>query len=287
MVAIVIAATLLGSLSNAASSVLQRRAAGTPRASELFSPHFIQAVIRQKRWLLGEALDILGFCLQALALKFGVLSIVEPLMMANLLFLLLILAWRFRIPMTWREWGGGLAICAGLAALLLIARPHGEQLDFNGDRWLLTGGLAAVFIIGGAIAVRYLPRPNWRAALAGTVAGVNFALTAALTKLVVGQFQYGIGHVVGGWEIWALLASGATALLTMQSAFGAGPLAVSTPAMQIVDPLLGVLIGVLVFGDIINLSPLAVALELLCGLVIAGGVVLLAGSTRIQQHAHL
>lgn len=287
MTAIVIIISLFASLSNAISGVLERRAAGTPRANELFGPRFISNLLRQKRWLLGEGLNILGFLLQALALRFGSLSVVQVLMTTNLIFLLLILYWKFSVPMGRREWSGGLVICIGLSCLLVIAHPTSGQADFNGGAWLLVSSLVAGFIVMSALFVRHIPHPVWRAAIAGTAAGVNFALTAAFTKLVVDQLQSGALTVMTGWELYALAASGAASLITLQSTYGAGPLAVSTPAMQIFDPLLGIIIGIVIFGDVINFSPAAAATELVCGLVIALGIILLAGSKRIQKYSPL
>ncbi|HET8709465.1 MAG TPA: DMT family transporter [Candidatus Saccharimonadales bacterium] len=287
MIAIVIIITLLASLSNAVSGVLERKATGTPNASDLFSPHFITALLRQKLWLIGESFNILGFLLQAIALKFGALSVVQPLMTTNLLFLLLILYWRFKVPMTRREWIGGAAICVGLSALLAIANPRGGHADFNGGAWLIVSCIVAVFIVISALFVRRLPHPVWRAAVAGTAAGMNFALTAAFTKLVVDQLQYGVLGVVTGWELYALMASGVASLITLQSTYGAGPLAISTPAMQIFDPLLGIIIGVVIFGDIINIGTIDLVAEAVCGLVMTGGIILLAGSKRIQQYSDL
>jgi hypothetical protein len=97
----------------------------------------------------------------------------------------------------------------------------------------------------------------------------------------------GIFNVVTGWELYALLASGAASVITLQSTYGAGPLAVSEPAMQIVDPLLSILIGIIIFGDVINFSPGAVVIEIICGIVIIAGIILLGSSKRIQKYAGL
>jgi drug/metabolite transporter (DMT)-like permease len=280
-------AALLGSLSNATSGVLQRRATGTPDARELFSRRFIQNLLGNRLWLFGEALDILGFLLQAVALKFGSLTLVEPLLTTNLIFLLLILAWRFRVPMKLREWGGGVAICLGLSFLLLAAQPRGGHVQFNGTDWIITTCAIGAFVIASALLVRHLPHPGWRAAIAGVAAGANFALTAAFTKLAVNKLQYGLPTLFTSWEIYALIVSGLVALLVMQSAYGAGPLAISTPAMQIVDPLLSITIGLLLFSDFVNFSASAIAAEVVSGLVMIGGIVALGGSTRIQKHSGL
>jgi drug/metabolite transporter (DMT)-like permease len=287
MIILAVIIALLASASNALSGVLERRATGTPPAGELFGRHFIKRLLKQKRWLLGEAFNLLGFLLQALALLFGSLTVVQALMMTNLLFLLLILYFHYHVPMRRREWSGGLAICVGLSVLLLVAHPTGGQAVFEGRTWLITSSVVAAFIVASALFVRRIPQPAWRAAIAGTAAGANFALTAAFTKLVVDQMHSGIFNVVTGWELYALLASGAASVITLQSTYGAGPLAVSEPAMQIVDPLLSILIGIIIFGDVINFSPGAVVIEIICGIVIIAGIILLGSSKRIQKYAGL
>lgn len=287
MLFIAVIAALVGSLANATSGVLQRQATGTPEARELFSRHFMVTLARNQMWLLGEALDIFGFLLQAVALKFGSLTLVEPLLTTNLIFVLLILRWRFQVPAKWREWGGAVAICVGLSFLLLAASPHGGQVQFNGSDWLITALSIGVFVIASAVLVRRIPMAAWRAAIAGVAAGANFALTAAFTKLAVNKLQLGIPTLMSSWEVYALIASGICALLVMQSAYGAGPLAISTPAMQIVDPLLSVVIGILLFNDFVDFSSGAIAAEIVSGLVMVGGIIALGSSKRIQQHSGL
>jgi drug/metabolite transporter (DMT)-like permease len=263
------------------------QAAGSAQARDLFSAHFMRGLLKHRIWLAGEVLDLLGFFLQALALKFGSLTIVAPLMTTNLIFLLLILHRSYSLPLHRRELGGGLAICGGVSLLLVVARPRGGHAQFEALPWLIAGCVVGGLVIASAVLVRRTAHSGWRAAIAGTAAGVNFALTAALTKLVVDQLDGGIWAVASGWEVWALMASGTVAFVAMQSAYGAGPLAISTPAMQIFDPLIGVIFGITLFGDFINLSPLAIALEIVSALVIAGGIIALTGSRRIQQYSNL
>ncbi|HEX7368120.1 MAG TPA: DMT family transporter [Candidatus Saccharimonadales bacterium] len=287
MIFVAIAAALLGSLSNAFSGVLQRRATGTPDPRELFGHRFVRRLIQNRMWLMGESLDMLGFLLQAAALRLSSLTLVEPLMTITLVFILVILRVRFRLAAKRREWGGAVAICLGLSFLLLTANPRGGHVQFNGVDWAITSGVVGAFILTSAIVVRRIPHAAWRAAIAGVAAGANFAMTAAFTKLAVNQLQYGIPNLISSWEIYALIASGITALFIMQSAYGAGPLAISTPAMQIVDPLLSVIIGLLLFGDSISLGTSSIVIELVCILAICGGIVALGGSKRIQQHSGL
>ena len=57
------------------------------------------------------------------------------------------------------------------------------------------------------------------------------------------------------WSAYCLVATGAVGLLLMQSAFNAGPLHASLPTITAGEPVAGILLGIVVFGDQISLSP--------------------------------
>jgi hypothetical protein len=70
------------------------------------------------------------------------------------------------------------------------------------------------------------------------------------------------------WAPYALVGAGATGIWLMQSAFNSGPLQLSLPAIAAGEPLVGILLGILVFGDRIQITPGELALQ-------AGGIVAL------------
>ena len=78
--------------------------------------HAIKRVI----WLIGFALMLVAFGLQATALRFGELSVVQPVLTTELLFLLLILGAWFRYRVGWQEWLAPLVIVAGLGGFFLV-----------------------------------------------------------------------------------------------------------------------------------------------------------------------
>ena len=118
--------------------------------------------IRRGIWLVGFALMLVQFGLQATALRFGQLSVVQPVLTTELLFLLLILAVWFRYRLGAREWLGALLVVGGLGGFFLAARPHGGQLLPTTSQWVV----ASVILIG-AIAVCIAGRPAGPALVAG------------------------------------------------------------------------------------------------------------------------
>jgi drug/metabolite transporter (DMT)-like permease len=282
----IIAAALIAAFFNAAAGVLQRRAAGHVEAHELFRKALSIKLTRHRLWLAGIVLETGAFVLQAAALRHGSLVLVEPLLVTDLVFLLLLLHFRFNIKPGVREWLAVGCICAGLSALLAAANPRGGHLQFSGLAWALMSGSITIVIAIGAFAMRRLHSSVQRAATGGIAAAMSFALVAALTKLTMQKLAAsGLGSVFSGWELYALAVAGILSLIVMQNAYAAGPLVVSQPIMEIMDPLVTAIIGILVFGDIISTSAGALAIEVLGALLAATGIVLMGSSKRIQQFA--
>jgi hypothetical protein len=283
-VATAVVCTLLASFLNAASSVLMRRAAGKPDPRMLFHRNFVAAMIKNRMWLGGLGLQVLAAILQGVALYWASLVLVEPLLTMDLVFLMLILHFRFGVHARLREWGAVVAICGGLSTLLVVANPRGGHLEFSGTNWALTSGLIGTFLIISALYMRRSESPTLRAGLGGVACGLNFALTAGFAKLMLGQLAIGgIGNVFGSWEVYAMAVSGAISLVVAQSTFAAGPLAISQPAIEISDPLVSATIGILLFGDMVSTSTGALALEVIGACTAAAGIILLGGSKRVHS----
>ena len=76
----------------------------------------IRGVFRRPVWFLGLGVMTLAFAVQALALSAGTLSSVQPVMVTEIVFLVVIIGTWFRGQLTWREWLGsfGTAIALGV-----------------------------------------------------------------------------------------------------------------------------------------------------------------------------
>jgi drug/metabolite transporter (DMT)-like permease len=276
-------AALLGAGANAVGSVMQKRSAGEPEPGELFGRDFIKATVTHKLWLGGVSFDFLGFLLQALALYYGSLVVVEPLMTVDLIILLVIIYFRYKVPTGSREWGGALAICLGLSALLVTAAPSGANLHGVGLGFAIVAAIVAIVVTLAALEMRRPGGKRWRTAVGALATGVNFSLTAALTKLTMADLSHGVLVMLASWPLYAMLASAATALVMMQTTYASGSLKLSQPIITIVGPSTSVLIGVLIFGTSLRHNPPALAIEAASGLVIALGITMLASSRSVTS----
>jgi drug/metabolite transporter (DMT)-like permease len=88
-----------------------------------------------------------------------------------------------------------------------------------------------------------------KALLLGLLSGSLWGLFSVLTKGVVDQLDHGIPALLRIPEVyvWAVLAIAATAW--EQSAFRAGPLTASLPAVTVSEPIVGSVLGVTVLGE--------------------------------------
>ncbi|MFI8089253.1 DMT family transporter [Streptomyces sp. NPDC086080] len=253
---LVVVLALLAALANAAASVLQRRAAADEPeggAGLRQAVRWLGHVLRRPYWVAGAGMLAVTTVLQAAALSVGSLALVQPLMATELLFTLVVGSVVFHRRPDRRTWLAFVALAAGLAAFLTSAAPTAGRETASPGQWLLSAAAvlgAIVVLVTTARAVRGAPR----AALLGLASAVSFSLTAALLKEVTGRFPDGWGAVLGTWPVYATVAVGVVAFLLLQSAFRAGTLAASQPALTLGDALTSVALGWALFGEQITLG---------------------------------
>lgn len=266
----------------AAGTVMQQQVATEASEKEALGAGFLIKLLKRPRWLLGIAIDFLGFIFQAIALGIGRLVVVQPLLATTVVFALpLGVRWTGQ-RVGRREVLAALAVAGGVGAFLVIADPHGGVNNPSTTAWIVTGvasvGVSAVLVAGG-IAVK---RPQMKATLFGTATGVLFAVSAALTKTVVDQLEDGILSVFTDWPLYALIATGYVSMSLSQAALQTNALAPAVATQMAIDPVASLAIGILAFDERIYDSDSIVAASLLALLVMLAGLVVLAVS---QGHA--
>ncbi len=278
----VIALAVGAALCNAVSSVLQRLAARNAPDENSFHLRLLTYLLRRPLWVAGILAMMGAFVLQAAALTRGSLSVVQPLLVSELLFVLGILALCLHVRVTRRDWLGAAMVVVGLGGFLAVASPvPGGQTP--GLLPLIGTGIATLAVVVAAIGLSQHGSGARRAALLGAAAGTTFGLTAALTKIfTVSIVSSGFAGAFASWAPYALAATGLSAVFLAQNAYQAGPLAASQPAFTIVDPLVSVSIGVALFGDRLRTTGWDVLLELLTFGLMAVGVVVLSRSPRLH-----
>jgi drug/metabolite transporter (DMT)-like permease len=259
----------------ALTSVLQRIGVESAPASAAMRLSLMAHAVRRKIWLVGFALMLVLFGLQATALRLGQLSVVQPVLTTELLFLLLILAVWFRYHLGWREWAGSVAIVAGLGGFFLAAHPSGGNLNPDNRQWIVASALLIVGITGFILAGLRGPR-WWRAAAFGTATAITAAFSAALTKSTTIFVSRGWGHVFTHAQPYLLAVTGIGTVFLIQNALHAGPITASRTTMVTVNPLVSILIGINLFGDRLRGGLLRTVVECIALAVLITGVVVLS-----------
>src|SRR3984957_6245898 len=267
-------------LSNALTSVFQRMGVEVGPDEKTMRLSLMAHAIRRGVWLLGFGFMICSFLLQSFALHIGRLSVVQPILTMELLFLVAILGTYFRFSISLREWIGAGAIAFGLSGFLYFAAPGGGNEVPTNLGWIVVGGGGCAPVVLAVVAPRWGPR-WWKAAMFGTAAAITYAFTAALIKVVSNYAANDWVTMLWHWQTYGVIAFGLLGLFLTQNAFHAGPLAASQSTLVLVDPLVSICLGIALYGDTLRTSGPYGPLEAISLLVMFMGAVFLSNSPLV------
>jgi len=250
---------LLAAFSNALNVVMQHVASiGDPRHSKGW--RFVRYLLSNPLWLLGWVALAGAFVFQAIALHNGAISVVQPLLVTELVFAL-VLRWLWLHqsirPVTW--WAAAVT-SASLALFIAMAEPSGGSALPTSGAWVS----ATAAVAGTATLLALLGRsgsPGKRAALLGASASMLWALVATFIKATTDTLtQFGLSGMFTHWPVYALAVTGLAAEFLNQAALHVGPLSISQPFIVIVDPIVSIALSVWIFGETFtsNVARLAV-----------------------------
>jgi drug/metabolite transporter (DMT)-like permease len=274
----VVAALLLGT-----GFVLQQYAAQQAPDALFLRIALIKDLLKRRRWLAGLAVMIAGYLASAYAVSHLALSLAEPILATNLLFALAL-----AVPLSGQrlrasELAGAVILACGVAALSVARTAKAPAESFaSPSGWLAAAGIAAVavcFVYGG---VRR--SGTARAVLTGTAAGLVIGISDALTRDTVQLMDtHGFSALLVTWPAYSVVAASIVGVWLTQSAFSAAALHASLPGISAAEPVAGILLGVLVFGDSIRTSPGMIALQAAGLALLISGVVLVARAPALAQ----
>jgi drug/metabolite transporter (DMT)-like permease len=232
-------------------------------------------LVRQPLWLLGWAAAGGVFIFQALALHNGPMSVVQPVLITELVFVLALRRVWIHQQIAAAAWASVLVVCVALAVFLIAAEPSGGNPVPDTKQWL-----SAVLVVGGAIVVlTALGRtgsPVRRAAVFAVAAALTWAMEATFLKAATDTLTaFGIPGMLIRWPVYALIGAGIAGTVLEQAALHVGPLSVSQPMLVIINPFASIILSVWLFGERFTNSPANIAIAVLSFLVMAAGVVML------------
>jgi len=259
--ALVVAAALAGAVFTAVGIVVRQRATMDVPVDQGVSALMVKTLLHRPLWWAGTAAAVTGYAFQALALAYGSLLLVAPLLVSALLFALPLSAWLSHrsVGRTAWCWAGVLT----LALAVFVALAHTKTGDYEGSERgaSVAAGVCAVLV--GACLLGSRRFADWRRAILLAVGvGMLFGVVAVLTKIVMHMLTAdSVTRTLSSPVTYLLVAVGVSATLLQQAAFHAGSLQASVPAMLVLEPVVAVMLGQVVLGEHLAVGrPSAIAL---------------------------
>jgi drug/metabolite transporter (DMT)-like permease len=276
------ATTLLAAVLLGVGFVLQQYAAEQEPESRFLHLRILTDLLRKPRWLLGIGCMVAGYLLTAWSIDHLELTLVEPLLTTYLIWALVLAVPLSRQRLKLAEVIGAVILIIGVGLLSASRSITPIGLDIGSfSHWYAAAIIAGIAFV--AVMIGHRRTGQVRATLTGLGAGLVFGIQDALTRQTLTGLQGNSWTVLfTTWSVYALIGAGIAGIWLMQNAFSAAPLHASLPAIAAGEPLAGIALGILVFGDRIQITPGLLAIEV-CGIAaLIIGVVAVARSSAFS-----
>ena len=201
--------------------------------------------LRQWRYLVGIALDGLGFVLQVAALRLVPIYVVAAAIAASLAVTAIVAAWVLSTRLSAMEWAAVAVVCASLAMLGVAAGPEGTGHGPPGLGWALLV-IGALVFAAGAAAGRLSDRS--RALVLGFGAGAGFGVVEIAVRLI-DSIDLTQASFYTNPAVYALVVGGAAGFLLLTSALSRGSVTTAVAGMVVGETVGPALVGVAWLGD--------------------------------------
>ncbi|KES09163.1 membrane protein [Streptomyces toyocaensis] len=260
--------SFVSAVAYAGGAIVQEQVAVSSPGTQQYAP------LRRPGWWAAVVLNGLGGLLHVVALAYGPLSLVQPLGALTIVFALPMAALFVGRRAGATAWRGAIMATVGLAGLLsLVGASDAQSLD-TAQRVAVALGTAGAVVALMAAARAVHRHPAVRSILLATASGVAFGMSSVFTKTVAVDWTGGV--TAGDLPSLAVIGVLATAgmLLSQASYRGAG-LAAPLATLTVVNPVVAAAVGITMFGETFRYGATGTALALSCGVVAAGGLILL------------
>jgi drug/metabolite transporter (DMT)-like permease len=236
----------------AVSTVLQQRGGLAAPPISLARPASFLALGKQKWLLIGLAMLIPGWILQALALGKGSVAVIQPIFTIGIVFTLPLGRWLNHVPVTRRQIVLACVVVAGIILYTALGKPGQGNSDAPTAQWavaiaIITVACAGLLLLGkGGNVAR-------RAGTYGSASGIVNGLAATLTKPVTGSLSTGgISAMLTNWQFWVVIGAGVLGFLFLQVALQTAQLAPAIATGSVTNPLTAVLLGIVLLNELLE-----------------------------------
>ncbi|MDL5154566.1 DMT family transporter [Actinomycetospora termitidis] len=271
--AIALLSALVGAAGISTGTVLQQRA-GQEIDEPASTRELLARVLRRRRWWAGQAVIAAGFGSYAYALHIGPVALVQPVLVTGLVFGTIASAALAGRRLDRRLLGASVVCVLGLAAFLAIAHPEAPAvMPPPAVTPLVVVGVLALLV--GTLGLRGAGWPEpVRAALLALATGGFYGLTATLFATALAASN--LVDAVVSWPFAAALVTSLCGWTFSQRALHLGRL--NAPVNAVIgttDPAVAVTLGVLVLGETVRTTPLALLGEVVAAAVVVAGTVVI------------
>jgi hypothetical protein len=284
METVAVVTALVAALLFGISSVADQRSTKRVKTEKALSPAILVDLVKQPLWLGAIVTNLAAFALQVVALSFGSLAVVQPLLVFDLVFAVLIgrtlLFDPKMFPAGAKRWdpvlfAGVGAATLGVGGFLAIGRPTAGHADV-GFSVLLPLAIGLVVLVGGCLAVASR-NENLRPLALALGCGICYGVAAFSVKLVTTEFGGGPARVFTNWPIYVLAITGPVGFILNQDAFQQGRFLAPVQAiLTTTDPVISIGLSILWLGSRLQSSPAAIAGVIVSLLIMTAGIVITA-----------
>jgi hypothetical protein len=284
MTTVAVVTALVAALLFGISSVADQRSTKLVKTERALSPAILLDLVKQPLWLMAIVTNLAAFALQVTALSLGSLAVVQPLLVFDLVFAVLIgrsVLWDpSKFPEGAKRWdplllAGVAAATLGVAGFLAIGQPTAGHADV-GFSVLLPLAVGLVVLVGGCLAVA-ARNENLRPLALALGCGVCYGVAAFSVKLVTTEFGGGPARVFTNWPIYVLAITGPVGFILNQDAFQQGRFLAPVQAiLTTTDPVISIALSILWLGSRLQSSPAAITGVVLSLLLMTAGIVITA-----------
>jgi hypothetical protein len=273
VVTAIVAAGVLG-----LSAAIDQRSTKKVKTREPLSPRLLADLARQPLWLIAIGANVVGFILQVVALAYGSLALVQPLLVCDLLFAVLI-AWYLRgranepQPNMKPIWFGVGITTIGLAGFLAIGQPTPGHTQARLSM-LAPLVIGYVVVVGACLVVANRNRDLQPLALA-LGCGVSYGIAAFVIKLLTSEFGGGLAAIFTNWPIYVFAVVGPAGFILNQNALQQGTLLAPVQAIiSVADPVISIALGIAWLDVRLRSTPGAIAGEIISFLLLTVGIIM-------------
>ena len=279
-VALTAGLALLSALAFAIATVAQQRAASQVSDDNARSGQFFAHLFRSPQWWAGTLGNGVGYVLQGVALAFGSLLIVAPMLVTSLLFALPLGARLSHTRLPRAVWVWGVVLAASLGVFVLIGNANNGANHASHKGWLIVAAIGVPIVVICLI-VAHGRSGAARASLLAIATGVLAGALAVLTKAVVALLRHGLIHTVTSWELYGLAVVGFAGIYLQQLSFQAGSLQASLPIILVLEPLIAALLGLTLLHEQLRVTGVRMAI---LGLSIIAMIIATLALARGKAH---